>query len=136
VAADDDNPESASGRKFTDTHKVVFSRTLKLSDPEANGWNNTVLATGNLVEEITALKKQSRVLTESDDIIAYGGATFVSALIRHGLIDEYYLFINPTAIGKGISIFKTIDRKQNLILVNSVPFDCGIVALHYEPGSA
>ena len=66
-------------------------------------------------------------------LIAYGGATFVSALIKHELIDEFHLFINPTAIGTGMSIFKELDGKQNLILVKSTSFDCGIVVLNYEP---
>lgn len=123
VAANPDHPEFTAGQKFTDTPKVVFSKTLDRSK-----WDNTVLAKGDLVEEITNLKKQ-----DGGDIIAYGGATFVSALIKHGLIDEYHLFINPAAIGQGMAIFKELDRKQNLSLVKAIPFDCGIVVLNYEP---
>jgi dihydrofolate reductase len=81
-----------------------------------------------LVEEIAKLKKQG-----GKDIIAYGGATFVSALIKYGLVDEFHLFINPTVIGSGMSIFKELDSKQNLVLVKSTSFDCGIVVLNYEP---
>ncbi len=123
VAANPEHPEFTAGQKFTDTPKVVFTKTLNKS-----AWDNTVLATGDLVNEIAKLKKQ-----EGQDIIAYGGATFVSALIRHGLIDEYHLFINPAAIGKGMAIFNELDGKQNLALVKSIAFDCGIVVLNYEP---
>jgi dihydrofolate reductase len=123
VAANPDDPEFTSGKKFTDTHKVVFTKTLERSE-----WGNTVLAKGSLVEEITKLKKQ-----DGQDIIAYGGATFVSALIKHGLIDEFHLFINPTLIGSGMTIFKQLDSKQNLTLVKSTSFDCGIVVLNFEP---
>jgi len=123
VAANPDHPEFTAGKKFTDTHKVVFTKTLDKSD-----WDNTVLAKGDLVDEITKLKKQ-----DGQDIIAYGGATFVSALIKQGLIDEFHLFINPVAIGNGLAIFKELDRQQNLTLVKSTAFDCGIVVLHYEP---
>ena len=123
VAADATNPEVASGRKFTETHKVVFSKTLDKSP-----WQNTVLAKGDLADNITELKKQ-----HGNDIIAYGGGTFVSSLIRDGLIDEYHLFINPTAIGAGMAIFKELRGKQNLRLIKSRAFDCGIVVLHYEP---
>jgi dihydrofolate reductase len=136
VAADPGNPEFTSGKKFIDTPKVVFSRTLDTSNPEVKGWNNTILAKGSLSEEINRLKKLSPAGSAETDIIAYGGATFVSDLISHGLIDEYHLFINPTAIGKGMSIFTTIDRKHDLDLVNAVSFNCGIVVLHYEPKSA
>ena len=123
IAANPDNMEFTAGKKFTDTHKVVFTKTLYKSE-----WDNTVLAKGDLVDEITKLKKQ-----DGKDIIAYGGATFVSALIKQGLIDEFHLFINPTAIGNGMTIFKELNSKQNLTLVKSTSFDCAIVVLNYEP---
>jgi dihydrofolate reductase len=117
------HPEQEGADKFNSTKKVVFTKTLDKSE-----WDNTVLAKGGLVEEITKLKKQ-----DGKDIIAYGGATFVSALIKQGLIDEFHLFINPTAIGNGMAIFKELDSKQKLTLVKSTSFDCGIVVLNYEP---
>ena len=117
------HPEQEGADKFNSTKKFVFTKTLEKSE-----WDNTVLAKGDLVEEIAKLKKQ-----DGQDIIAYGGATFVSALIKHGLIDEFHLFINPTAIGNGMSIFKELDGKQDLALVKSTSFDCGIVVLNYEP---
>ena len=122
VAANPEDPEYEAGRKFTDTHKVVFTRTLDKSE-----WDNTVVANGDLVEEIATLKSQ-----EGKDIIAYGGATFVSALIKHGLIDDFHLFINPAAIGNGKPIFQELDSKQQLTLVKSTSFDCEIVVLHYQ----
>ena len=127
VASDKDNPEVESGRKFTDTYKVVFTKTIKDSDPRLKEWKNTVLAKGDLVEEINKLKQQN-----GKDIIAYGGATFVSDLIKHGLIDEYHLFINPSAIGNGMPIFNELDKIQNMELAKSKTFDCGIVLLNYK----
>lgn len=126
VAANPDHLEFTAGQKFTNTPKVVFSKTLDKST-----WPNTVLAKGNLVDEIAALKAQP-----GNDIIAYGGATFVSALIQHGLIDEYHLFINPVAIGNGKAIFNGLERKQELLLRQARSFDCGIVMLHYAPKRA
>ncbi len=69
IAANPDDPEFTAGKKFTDTQKIVFTKSLDKLEGE-----NTVLAKGDLVDEITKLKKQ-----EGKDIIAYGGATFVSA---------------------------------------------------------
>jgi dihydrofolate reductase len=126
VAADPHHPEYTAGVKFSETHKIVFSKTL-----ERSKWENTALAKGDLVDEITKLKKQ-----DGKDIIAYGGATFVSALIRHGLVDEFHLFINPAAIGNGLAIFKELDGRQSLALVKSTAFDCGIVVLNYAPQRA
>jgi dihydrofolate reductase len=117
------HPEAEGADKFNRTKKVIFTKTLERSE-----WDLTVLAKGDLVEEITRLKKQ-----DGQDIIAYGGAAFASALIKHRLIDEFHFFINPAAIGSGISIFKELDHRQDLILVKSTSFDCGIVVLNYEP---
>ena len=123
VARNPEHDEHLAGIKFTDTPKVVFSKTL-----DESAWDNTVLAKGDLVEEINRLKEQ-----DGPDIIAYGGANFVSNLIKHNLIDEYHLFMNPAVIGNGMSIFHGVDSKLDLKLVNAVPFACGIVVLHYEP---
>ncbi|CAN5854227.1 dihydrofolate reductase family protein [soil metagenome] len=117
------HPELEGAEKFNSCQKFVFTKTLDKSE-----WANTVLAKGDLVDEITSLKNQ-----DGQDIIAYGGATFVSALIKHGLIDEFHLFMNPTAIGNGLPIFKELDHKQRLTLVKATSFDCGIVVLHYAP---
>lgn len=108
--------------KFNNTKKVVFSKTLKKSE-----WANTLLATGDLVEEITKLKQQ-----DGKDLIAYGGGAFVSALIQAGLIDEFHLFVNPVALGEGMTIFKGLNHQQGLALKRSTAFDCGIALLCYE----
>ncbi|MFH5831973.1 dihydrofolate reductase family protein [Halalkalibaculum sp. DA384] len=123
VAQDPDNPEQESGKKFTETQKIVFSDTL-----EKSKWGNTELAQGDLVDEITRLKTQ-----DGGDITAYGGATFVANLIEHRLIDDYYLFVNPVALGGGLPIFNNLNEYQHLNLVQSRAFGCGIVLLHYEP---
>ncbi|HKR73807.1 MAG TPA: dihydrofolate reductase family protein, partial [Candidatus Nitrosocosmicus sp.] len=60
------------------------------------------------------------------------GASFDSSLIKENLIDEYYLFVNPVAIGNGKTIFRDLKEIRNLSLIESMPFDSVIVLLHYE----
>jgi dihydrofolate reductase len=121
VAADPTNPEQSSGRMFTDTPKVVFSRTLN-----ASPWPNTVIAR-DITEHVQQLKQSPR-----GDLIAYGGAGFVSSLIDADLIDEYHLFVNPVAIGAGLRIFSEGTRRK-LTLNRATTFACGVVALEYLP---
>jgi dihydrofolate reductase len=66
------------------------------------------------------------------DMIAYGGADFVSSLIKHDLVDEYNLFINPVTLGDGMAIFKELDSKKELVLKESIGFPCGIVVIKYN----
>ena len=122
VAKDPNNPEYEGGIKYATTRKVVFTKTI-----EHSKWENTDVANGELVEEINKLKNQT-----GKDIIVYGGGTFVTALITAGLIDEYHLFINPTAIGNGMTIFKGLDINLKLKLKTSKQFDCGIILICYE----
>jgi dihydrofolate reductase len=123
VAADEANPQQEAGKAFTNLPKVVFTKML-----QQPAWDNTVLAKGDVTEEINILKQQT-----GGSIIAYGGAAFVSSLIQHNLIDEYHLMVNPVAIGKGLSIFGELSGKLDLSLINTRTFSCGITVLHYRP---
>ena len=41
--------------------------------------------------------------------------------------------VNPTAFGGGMPVFGKLDANRRFRLVGAQPFDCGIVALHYQP---
>lgn len=118
-----DCPDFSFAKKMIDTPKIVFTKTLEKSE-----WENTTLAKGNLTDEINELKDRN-----GKDIIVYGGAGFVSSLVKTNLIDEYNLVVNPTALGKGMTIFNDLDEKLNLQLVKAGSFDSGEVLLCYEP---
>ncbi len=119
--AEKEAPEHYS-RKFVETPKIVFTKSLENSE-----WEYTTLAKGDLTEEVNSVKAR-----EGGDIIVYGGGSFVSALIREGLIDEFHLFVNPTLLGDGMPIFRELKERQALHLKESRSFDCGIVLLCYE----
>lgn len=122
--AEESNPEEGEfAQKMTDLPKVVFSNSL-----DKPAWENVTLAGGDLVEEVNRLKQQP-----GNDLMLYGGASLVASCIRHNLIDEYNLFVNPVILGKGMPIFNGLDGRLKLKLVHSQPFSCGIVAVRYEP---
>ncbi len=117
------NPEHPFAKKIVDIPKVVFTKTLDKST-----WNNTTLAKGNLAEEIADLKKQN-----GKDIAVVGGAGLVSSLIKEGVIDEYHLIVNPTAIGSGMTIFNSLDRIQKFSPIESKLYSGGKTVLSYKP---
>jgi dihydrofolate reductase len=122
VAKNPNDPDFQGGVKFSTTPKFVFTKTM-----ENSIWDNTETINGELVEEINNLKNQN-----GKDIIVYGGGTFVTSLINAGLIDEFHLFINPNAIGNGMTIFKGLEKKLNLKLKIAKQFECGITLTCYE----
>ncbi|RPH73512.1 dihydrofolate reductase [bacterium] len=123
TATKTDDPMYEFAKRIVNAKKVVFTKTLDKSI-----WANTELAKGNLVEEINMLKNQ-----DGKDIVVYGGSSFVSALIKEGLIDEFQFYVNPVVLGKGNHIFDQIDNFQQLRLIKSITFNCGIILLMYNP---
>ena len=119
----DENPTHPFAKKIAALPKVVFTKTLDKST-----WNNTTLAKGNLVEEIANLKKQN-----GKDILVFGGAGFVSSLIKEGLIDEYHLIVNPTAISNGMTIFNSLDGIQKFTPTQAKLYPGGKTVLSYKP---
>lgn len=105
-----------------DISKVVFTKTL--DNPI---WNNSTLAKGNLTEEIGNLKKQ-----KGKDILVFGGASFVSSLITEGLIDEYHLIVNPTAMGNGMTIFNSLNEIQKFSPIQAKLYSGGKTVLSYK----
>lgn len=127
VTEDPLDTQFSFAKHITDTHKIVFSRTIDRSTQIPGGWHNTEIANGNFIDVVKQLKKQ-----DGKDIIVYGGSTFVATLIKAGLIDEFHLLVNPVALGQGLPIFNTIDNKQNMELIKAKSYKCGIVLLHYK----
>ena len=103
--------------------KVVFSATLP-----AAGWSGTRIARGDLAAEIAALKSEP-----GGEIMAHGGAAFVQALSRLGLIDEYRLVVLPVALGNGLPLFKDLPKPLRLDLAEARSFPDGTVINVYQP---
>ena len=117
------NPDTPLAKKLVDISKVVFTKTLDKST-----WNNTILAKGKLSEEIANIKNQ-----KGKDIIVFGGACFVTSLIKEGLIDEFHLIVNPVAIGNGMTIFKSLERTLKFTPIESKLYAGGKTVLSFKP---
>ncbi len=105
--------------------KVVFSKTL-----ESTGWRDSRVAGGDLAEEISALRREP-----GGDILAWGGASFVQALSRQALVDEYRLVINPVALGNGSPLFKDLQAPIQLQLIQAKTFENGSALHIYRPAA-
>jgi hypothetical protein len=47
------------------------------------------------------------------------------------LIDEYYVLVNPAAIGNGQQTFNPLKNELDLKLMQCKPFACGALLLFY-----
>ena len=106
---------------YKNVHKVVLSRTLN-----NDILNNTTIISEDISDRINEVKQQ-----KGKDILLFGSPMATHALIQEGLIDGYWLFLNPIILGQGIPLFVDIREKTRLKLLNSHTFDFGVIALNY-----
>ena len=109
--------------KMNSLSKIVVSKTLEKAE-----WNNTRLLKENIGEELTKLKRQT-----GKDIAVFGSSDLALTLLRLGLIDEFRIFVNPIVLGSGKPLFKGIQDKLNLKLIETKVFGSGNVLLCYQP---
>jgi dihydrofolate reductase len=103
--------------------KVVFSRTL-----DKAAWSNTTLVNSDPAAAVRKMKSEP-----GPDMVILGSGTIVSQLAQAGLIDELQIVVNPIVLGKGRTLFATVDRKIGLKRTRARPFGNGNVVLSYEP---
>ena len=112
----------AFARKINAMPKVVFSKTL----PGAS-WNNTKLVRGDAVEELLKLKK------EDGKDLAVGGISLIQTFLNRGLIDEYWLLVQPLIWGQGRRLFAGVTGRSEQRLLDVATFKSGVVVLHCMP---
>jgi len=99
----------------------VLSRTMK-----ETGLQNTTVINDQLSEKINSIKHRG-----DKNILIFGSPRASQSLLNQGLIDEFWLFVNPIILGQGMPLFKNITGTTKLKFVESKTFTCGVIALHY-----
>jgi dihydrofolate reductase len=100
---------------------IVFSKTQQKVD-----WPNSRIAK-DPEAEIARLKQQP-----GKDILTWGGATFANYLISKRLIDEYNIRVSPKIFGRGKTLFRNIQYRSNLSLIDVRLLRSGTVMLRYK----
>jgi dihydrofolate reductase len=102
--------------------KYVVSRNLETVE-----WNNSHILR-DVAKDVTELKKSA-----GGDILVYGSATLVKALLHHDLIDELRLIVYPISIGGGLRLFDDNRGLKMFALTHSQIIDNGVLILEYQP---
>ncbi|MGI0019677.1 MAG: dihydrofolate reductase family protein [Nitrososphaera sp.] len=75
---------------------------------------------------------QKMVGKQGGDAWLVGGAEIITSLLNAGLVDEIILSIHPVILGKGIPLFKDIEGRHGLKLVDSKAYPSGLAQLRYK----
>jgi dihydrofolate reductase len=102
--------------------KYVVSSTLQGPD-----WNNTTVLNGDVVNEVSTLKRQV-----AGSIIIAASIQLVRTLMEHDLVDELWLMIYPVVLGAGERLFGETSDKTSLRLVDARTVDNDLVYVTYR----
>ncbi len=120
------NDDPVITERINNLPKFVFSRSLK--QVAWGDWGTARLVKDDAATAVSKMKQEP-----GRDIVIYGSATLVSALMKAGLIDEYQLVVYPVVLGKGRPEFKNLTQRYPLSLIDVKQFKSGAVKLVYQP---
>ncbi|MES2375914.1 MAG: dihydrofolate reductase family protein [Bacteroidota bacterium] len=100
--------------------KYVLSTTRDKSD-----WENCIFVSN--VEDIKKLKS-----SEGSDIKIWGSSELIQLLLKHDLVDEFWLMIHPVVLGKGKRLFNEESMPAAFTLADSTITTSGVVMVNYK----
>ena len=122
--------------------RKTYELTLKMKDIGIEGFSklkNYVFSTtlekvsegAILIEKISKSEVERIKNEEGKDIWLFGGAGLTTSLINLGLVDELSLAVHPILLGKGTPLFRDIQNRVKLKLIDSKTYSTGLVSLTY-----
>ncbi|EMM99422.1 riboflavin biosynthesis protein RibD C-terminal domain protein [Leptospira noguchii str. 1993005606] len=106
--------------------KYVVSNTMISSK-----WQPSVFLGGDIVEKINKLKQQ-----HGPNLHVYGSANLVQTLMKHDLVDEFWLKIYPLTLGSGKRLFVDGTIPAAFKVTDSQVSPNGIIIVNYERAGA
>lgn len=100
--------------------KYVLSKTRKKSE-----WENCVF-----LKNIADLKKLKK--SKGRDIKIWGSSEVVQLLLKHDMVDEFWLMIHPIVLGKGKKLFDNGSMPASFKLAESKISFTGVIIANYK----
>jgi len=105
----------------------VYVMSSGLTDPK---WTNTTFLAGDVVSEVSKLKKQDGPLLQ-----IHGSWQLIQTLLAADLIDEFRLWTFPVIVGAGKRLFDNDLGTRKLKLLKTAPTGNGaIMSIYRKPG--
>ncbi|MGZ4114844.1 MAG: dihydrofolate reductase family protein [Actinomycetota bacterium] len=115
--------DDPGAKPLNDATKYVASRGRPSLD-----WGPSVLIEEDAAEGVAALKR-----ADGPELQVHGSGNLVQTLLRHGLVDEFRLWVFPVVIGSGKRLFADGAIPGGLELVESTVSTTGVVIGTYRP---
>lgn len=103
--------------------KYVASNTMT-----SHEWNQSFFFKSSaLVDEVTKLKQQ-----DGPDLQVHGSGNLIQTLLKHDLVDEFWLKIFPVILGKGKRLFAEGFPPAAFTLTDSKTSPTGVIVANYK----
>lgn len=106
--------------------KYVASNTVTSGD-----WNPSVFLSGDIPGEVAKLKQQP-----GPDLHVWGSGDLLQTLIKHDLVDTFWLMIYPITLGGGKRLFADGTIPATFRVTESMVTPTGVIVVNYERAGA
>jgi dihydrofolate reductase len=106
--------------------KYVVSNTMTSSE-----WKPSVFLSGDIAEKVAKIKQQP-----GPDIHIWGSGNLVQTLIKHALIDVFWLMIYPITLGSGKRLFVDGTIPSAFKVTDNSVTSNGVLMVNYERADA
>jgi len=106
--------------------KYVASNTRTSSE-----WQPSVFLSGDIASEVRKLKQQN-----GPDLHVWGSGNLLQTLIRHDLVDVFWLMIYPVTLGSGKKLFADGTIPAAFKVTESLVGSSGVIVVNYERAGA
>lgn len=106
--------------------KYVASNTLT-----AHAWQPSVFLSGDVADKVAKLKQQP-----GPDLHVWGSGHLIQTLIKHDLIDVFWLMIYPITLGAGKRLFADGTLPRAFKVTDSLVTPKGVIVVNYERAGA
>ncbi len=106
--------------------KYVASNTIT-----SHEWQPTVFLGGDIAEHITHIKQQP-----GPDLHVYGSGNLIQTLMKHDLVDAFWLKIYPLTLGRGKRLFVDGSIPAAFKVTYSEVSPKGVIIVNYERAGA
>lgn len=90
-------------------------------------WQPSVFLSGNVAEKVAEIKKQ-----EGPDLHIWGSSNLLQTLIKHDLVDVFWLMIYPVTLGSGKRLFADGTIPAAFKVTESNVSSKGVMVVTYE----
>ena len=102
--------------------KYVASNTMTSSE-----WQPSVFLNGDIAEKVAAIKQQ-----QGPDLHVWGSSNLIQTLIKHDLVDAFWLMIYPITLGDGKRLFAHGTIPAAFKVTESTVTSKGVIVVNYE----